>query len=90
MQSRKLYSFKVICSLKETILIQERCEEIPPESLPVSDTIFSLKSDMPASEQFIFEETVEHTSNSESCSRYTICLLFGSRFHRQNSPQFTH
>ena len=41
------------------------CEEIPPESLPASDTISSPKSDMPASEPFIFKETVEHTSNCE-------------------------
>ena len=41
------------------------CEEIPPESLPASDSISSPKSDMLASEPFISKETVEHTSNSE-------------------------
>ena len=41
------------------------CEEIPPESLPASDTISSPKSDMPASEPFISKGTVEHTSKCE-------------------------
>ena len=41
------------------------CEEIPPESLPASDTISSPKFDMPASEPFISKGTVEHTSNCE-------------------------
>ena len=41
------------------------CKEIPPESLPTSDTISSPKSNMPASEPFISKGTVEHTSNSE-------------------------
>ena len=41
------------------------CEEIPPESLPASDTISSPKSYMPASEPFISKGTVEHTSNRE-------------------------
>ena len=41
------------------------CEEIPPESLPASDTISSPKCDMPASEPFISKETVERTSNCE-------------------------
>ena len=39
------------------------CEEIPPEALPDYDTISSPKSDMPASEPFIFKGTVEHSSN---------------------------
>ena len=34
-------------------------------SLPVSDTVSSLKSDTPPSEPFIYEEAVEHTSNCE-------------------------
>ena len=41
------------------------CEEIPPKSLPDSDTISSPKSDMPVSEPFISKGTVEHTSNCE-------------------------
>ena len=41
------------------------CEEIPPESLPASDTISSPKSDIPASEPFISKGTVEHASNCE-------------------------
>ena len=41
------------------------CEEIPPEALPVSGTISSPKSDMPAGEPFISKGTVEHTSNCE-------------------------
>ena len=41
------------------------CKEIPPESLPASDTISSPKFDMPASEPFISKGTVEHTSNCE-------------------------
>ena len=41
------------------------CEEIPPESLPASDTIPSPKSSMPASEPFISKGTVEHASNCE-------------------------
>ena len=41
------------------------CEEIPPESLPASDTISSPKCDMPASEPFISKETVERTPNCE-------------------------
>ena len=41
------------------------CEEIPPESLPSSDTISSPKSDMPASEPFISKGTIEHSSNCE-------------------------
>ena len=41
------------------------CEEIPPKSLPHSDTISSPKSDMPVSEPFISKGTVEHTSNCE-------------------------
>ena len=40
-------------------------QEIPPELLPASDTISSLKSDMPDSEPFISKGTVEHTSNCE-------------------------
>ena len=46
-------------------LLLPSCEEKLPESLPVSDTISSLKSDMPASESFISDETVEHASHSE-------------------------
>ena len=42
------------------------CEEIPPKSLPRFRhyiSIFSPKSNMPASEPFISKGTVEHTSN---------------------------
>ena len=41
------------------------CEEIPPEALPASDTIFSLKSDMPAGQPFISKGIVEHSLNCE-------------------------
>ena len=50
------------------------CEEIPPESLPASDTISSPKFDMPASEPFISKGTVEHTSNCEFLLTYTRTL----------------
>ena len=35
------------------------------EALPASDTISSPKSDMPASEPFVSERTIEHSSNCE-------------------------
>ena len=54
----------VLYSLSVSFLLPS-CEEIPFESLPASDTISSPKSDMPASEPFISEGTVEHTSNCE-------------------------
>ena len=41
------------------------CEEIPPEALSASGTISSPKSDMPASEPFISNGTIEHSSNCE-------------------------
>ena len=47
------------------LLLLPSCEEIPPEALPASDTISSLKSDMPASEPFISKGTIEHSSNCE-------------------------
>ena len=50
----------LILSLSVSLLLPS-CEEIPPESLPVFDTISSLKSRMPTSESFISDETVEHT-----------------------------
>ena len=57
-----------IKSLSVSLLLPS-CEEIPPESLPISYTMPSLKSDhdMPANELFISKDTVEHTSNCESC-----------------------
>ena len=75
-------------------LLQPSCEEIPLESLPASDTISSPTSYMPASEPFISNETVEHTSNCEFLLKIYHLPSFGSRFHRQNLPQrsplFTH
>ena len=41
------------------------CEEIPPEALPASDTISSPKSDITASEPFIYKGTIEYSSNCE-------------------------
>ena len=54
----------VLKSLSVSFLLPS-CEEIPPKSLPASDTISSPKSDMPPSEPFISKGTVEHTSNCE-------------------------
>ena len=54
----------VLKSLSVSFL-QPSCEEIPPESLPASDTMSSPKPDMPASEQIISKGAVEHTSNCE-------------------------
>ena len=69
-------------------LLLALCEEIPPESLPVSDTVSSLKSDAPASEwPFITEETVDHTSSCEFLLKISHLPFFGSRFHRQDFPQ---
>ena len=50
--SGKLYPFKEIHLFKEHIF-------------PASDTIYSPKSDMPASEPFISKGTIEHSSNCE-------------------------
>ena len=54
----------VLFSLSVSFLLPS-CEEVPPESLPASDTISSPKSDMPASEPFISKGTIEHSSNCE-------------------------
>ena len=56
------------------------CEEIPPESLPASDTISSPKSDMPASEPFISKGTVEHSSNCEFLLKIYHFLSFWKSF----------
>ena len=68
-----------IKSLSVSLLLSS-CEEVPPESLPVSDTS-SLKSDhdMPANELFISKDTVEHTSNCESADVTENTLLFESQ-----------
>ena len=56
------------------------------ESLPDSDTISSLKSDMTAGQPLISEETVEHTSSCEFLLKiYHLPSLWKS-LHQQNSP----
>ena len=65
-----------------------RVEEILPESLPVSDTISSLNSDMPASESFIPNEAVEHTYHYEfSLKKYYLRSFFEVTFiDKINTP----
>ena len=53
---------------------------MPPESLPVSNTISSLKYDMPTSEPFISKETVKHTSNCELMLKIYHLLSFWKSF----------
>ena len=68
-----------------TLSVLPSCEEIPSESLPVSDNISSPKSDMPARASSLYlKELLSILQTVSSCSRYTTFPLFGSRFHRQN------
>ena len=54
--------FRIIITVRAAFATIERRNTT---SLPVSDTIPSPKSDIPASEPFISKGTVEHTSNCE-------------------------
>ena len=84
-----------IKSLSVSILLPSY-EEISPESLPASDTMSSLKSDMSASEPFISEETVEHTSDCEllldiyHLPSFLKSLSSIKKIKLQRSPPFTH
>ena len=62
-------------------LLLPSCEEIQPESLPVSDTVSLLESDMTTSESFLSDETVDITSHCDfSLKKYHLPHIFEVAF----------
>ena len=86
----------VLESLSVSFLVPS-CDEMPPEALPASDTIY-LRQNLicPPASRLHLKELLSILQSVSSCSRYSTLFRFGSCFHRQNlpipkrSPLFTH